>query len=70
MSVGVQNYCRTSFSFKVERLLQNLLRVVPQEHLIGLDSIILVGQVTYKKKSGTEGKWALLAEMETPTSDN
>jgi len=49
MSVRVQNYCRTSFSFKIERLLQNLLRVVPQEHLIGLDSIILVGQVTSKK---------------------
>ncbi len=57
MSVGVKNQCQTPLSPKIERLIQELLRKVPQEHLAGLETIVLVDQVTHKRsrRQGVRG---------------
>jgi len=57
MSVRVENHCQTPIPLSVESLIQELLRKVPQEHIVGLDTIVLVDQVTHKesRRGGVRG---------------
>ena len=55
MSTIIKQQYRTQLPINIEKLILNLLIKVPQEHLVGLDSIALVDQLTYKKNQKAGG---------------
>lgn len=55
MSMRVERRCKTWIPFNAEKTIQRLLKKVPQEHLAGLDAIIVVDQVTHKESRESEG---------------
>lgn len=55
MSIRIENHCETRLPFDVDATIHKLITVVPREHLVGLDIIILVDQVTHKRGKNAAG---------------
>jgi len=55
LSIIIKRQYRTQLPINIEKLISKLLIKVPQEHLVGLDSIALVDQLTYKKNQKAGG---------------
>lgn len=55
MDIRIEARYQAQLPFDVERSLRNLLKVVPQDQLLGLGSIILVDQITHKSSRKSEG---------------
>lgn len=55
MDVRVEHRYQARLPFDVERSAHNLLKAVPQEHLLGLGSVILVDQLSHKRSHRSEG---------------
>jgi hypothetical protein len=56
MSLQIENRLQeTTSRFNVGRKIRSLLRVVPNEHLVGLDKIIIVDEIKDKKRKRIGG---------------
>lgn len=55
MNIVIKRQYRIQLPINIEKLISKLLIKVPQEHLVGLDSIILVDQLAYKKNQKASG---------------
>ena len=49
MALRIEIHFKGAIPLNIEKLVKNLLKKVPSEHLIGLDVISIVDQVTHKK---------------------
>jgi len=65
MSIHIEKHCQTPLPWNIERRIQRLLRAVPQEHLIGLETIRLVDRVTDKQHPDAAGLYR--RELDRPS---
>ena len=54
-SIKISNECSMQIPLNFERIVAELLKVVPNEHLIGLESISIIDKFTLKKDKGNLG---------------
>ncbi|MFA4828190.1 MAG: hypothetical protein WC855_04550 [Thermodesulfovibrionales bacterium] len=55
MKIRIEKKYQVRIPINIERLVRKLLVKVPEDHLVGLGSIILVDQVTHKRDKKSEG---------------
>lgn len=59
MKIKIENYVtKRIFWFNIDKTISNLLDIIPNEHLIGLEKIIVVDEIKYKKKKNAAGSYS------------
>lgn len=58
MKVNIENnVSKRMFWFNIDKAINNLLNVIPKEHLVGLEKIIVVDDIKLKKKKKAAGSY-------------
>ena len=59
MKVKIENFgSKRIFWFNINKKISKLLNIIPKEHLIGLEKIIVVYEIKYKKKQKAAGSYS------------
>ncbi len=55
MNIRIEKHYQARIPLAIENLIRKLLVKIPKEHLVGLDAIILVDQVTHRRNQKSAG---------------
>lgn len=66
MTVKIENHCQKKiFMFDVEKKISQLIGVIPKDHIIGLEKIIIVDEIKNKKAKDAAGIYKKKHGMES-----